>query len=94
MIIYKLNYFTELIGIFFVKIKYACILNIVSNKMIIPELVNSNLNDRKLILQFKKLIEDSSFRQAQIDNINKYIPQIENKLSPFDISAKRISDLI
>ena len=62
--------------------------------MIIPELVNSKLNKDELITNFKKLIEDDSYRSIQINNINNYLHLIENNESPYDISAKRISDLI
>ena len=46
---YKLNYLTELLGNIFVNVKYACLLNIISDKIIIPELVNSNLTEKKLL---------------------------------------------
>ena len=58
LVIYKLNYFTELIARLFIKIKFANILNILwQNKMIIPEITNSNLNPKNIFIkQFKNLI--------------------------------------
>ena len=38
-----MNIFTEIILRIFAYIKYANIINIMANKMIIPEIVNSNL---------------------------------------------------
>ena len=78
----------------FVKIRKACILNIVSNKFIIPEVVNSDLNKNNLLNSFKKLLHDQSYRNDQIKDINNYIAEIESKESPFDISVNRIMDLV
>ena len=47
IVIYKLNFFTEFIASFLVKIKFANILNILENKMIIPEITNSNLKKKR-----------------------------------------------
>ena len=94
IVIYKLNYFTELILKLIIKIKKACILNIVSNKTIIPEVVNSQLNKRNIINNFDKLLNDSDYRNKQINDINKNLPLIENDESPYDISISRILSLI
>ena len=50
-----MNYFTELILKFFVKVKYANIINIMADKMIIPEITNSKLNNNNFLKAFKKL---------------------------------------
>ncbi len=94
IVIYKLNYFTELILKFFVKVKYACLLNIISKKMIIPEIVNSNLNNKKLINTFEDLINNEKLRNEQIDNINNTISKVQSEYSPYDVSVKRILSLI
>ena len=46
IVIYKLNYFTEILIKPFVRVKFANLINIISNQMIIPEVVNSNLNEK------------------------------------------------
>ena len=94
IVIYKLNYTTEILLSFFVNIKNACILNIISKKEIIPEVVNSNLNKKSLIKTFEKLLNDKNFRESQINSINNCLPYIESNSSPYDISAKRILSLI
>ena len=58
LIIYKLNFLTEIIANFFVKVKYANIINIMANNMIIPEIVNSKLNMIKFSELFKKLVHN------------------------------------
>ncbi len=94
LIIYKLNYLTEIILKLFVKVRYACLLNIISNKVIIPEIVNSRLSKKNLLLSFEKLINDNEFRKEQINNVNYFLSKIETNKSPFEISAERIIKLI
>ncbi len=94
IIIYKLNYFSELILKSFVNVKFACILNIVSKKYIIPEVVNSNLTKKNLISKFELLLNNKKSRNKQISDINYYLPSIESNESPYDISAKRILKII
>jgi Lipid A disaccharide synthetase len=73
IVIYKLNLITFFIFSFFVKIKFANILNILNNKMIITEVVNNNLNKKNLLFAFNKLISDNSFRDNQIKNVKESI---------------------
>ena len=66
IVIYKLNLITFFIFSFLIKIRFANILNILNNKMIITEVVNNKLNKKNLIFAFNKLISDQSFRDNQI----------------------------
>ncbi len=94
IVIYKLNFFTECILKLFVKVKNACLLNIISEKVIIPEIVNSNLTKKKLINEFDKLLNNEDLRNKQLDDINAFIPKIQMGESPYDISVKRILSII
>ena len=62
--------------------------------MIIPELVNSKLNKKSLLELFLKLLNEKDFRKEQISNINSYLHLIESDNSPYEISVKRISNLL
>ena len=90
LIIYKLNYFTELIGSFFVKVRYANIINILENKMLIPELTNSSLNKKIFVKKFKDLLENNKCNDDQIRTVRKVIRKIEMPISPCKIAAKEI----
>ena len=94
IVIYKLNYFTEILLKPFVKVKYANLINIISNQMIIPEVVNSNLNKKKLIDSFLNLLNNKKNQERQINLINLYINEIVNDYSPYDVSVNRINKLI
>ena len=87
LIIYKLNYFTELILKQLTTIRYANIINIIENKMIIPEITNSNLNHNNFLNEFSKLIHDDKANKKQIFNINNSLPKIESNISPYKIAS-------
>lgn len=90
LVIYKLNIFTELIAKNFIKVKYANILNIFENKMIIPEITNSKLNEKIFLFEFKKLIEKKKSNIEQIKNINKALKKIDSGAPPYYLAAKQI----
>ncbi len=94
IVIYKLNYFTEILFKPFVRVKYANIINIISNQMIIPEVINSNLNERKLLDSFLNLFNSNQNQQNQIDSINNYIKEIVKDYSPYEVCINQINKLI
>ena len=94
IVIYKLNYLTEKILKIFVSVRNACLINIISNKNIIPEIVNSNLTKKNLISSFNELLNNDKLRSDQIANVNKYLPNILANKSPYEVSVKRITTLI
>ena len=65
IIIYKLNFITFFLFSFLVKIRFANILNILNNKMIITEVVNNNLNKNNLLKAFNQLIHDQSLEKIK-----------------------------
>ena len=94
IVFYKLNFLTYYIFSFLVSIRFANILNILSNKMIIKEVVNRNLNKKNLLEAFDILLNDQNFRDKQISEIRKYLPEIQSATNPYDICEKRITEII
>jgi len=94
IVFYKLNFLTFFIFSFLVSIRFANILNILSNKMIIKEVVNRNLNKKNLLEAFDILLHDQNFRDKQISEIQKYLPEIQSATNPYDICEKRITEII
>ena len=94
IVIYKLNYFTEILFRPFVRVKYANIINIISDQMIIPEIVNSNLNKRKLLDIFLNLFNSKENQEEQINSINIYIKEIVKEFSPYEESVNRINKIV
>ena len=94
LIIYKLNYLTEIIFSLFIRVRYANIINIMANNMIIPELINSKLHSMKFIEDFKKLIHNyENINKKQIIDSEKYLNKLEFNISPGNIAANEIKNL-
>ncbi len=94
IVIYKLNLITFFIFSFLINIRFANILNILNNKMIITEVVNNKLNKKNLLFAFNKLISDQSFRDKQIKNVKESIFEIDSLSNPYEICEKRVIDII
>ena len=90
LIIYKLNIITEFILNFFVKIKFANILNIIENRIIIPEIVNSNLSKKNFLKLFYELLHDSKSNRKQLSDVKRILRKIEQKKPPFSIAFNEI----
>ena len=90
LIIYKLNILTEFIASFLVKVKYANIINILENKMIIPELTNSKLKKKIFIKKFNELIINEKMNHTQMTKVKEIIKKIEMSKPPYEIACERI----
>ena len=94
LVIYKFNIFTSIIGKFFVKVKYANLINVFSNRMIIPELTNFNLTKKKFTNEFELLINNEKRNHEQLFQIKESVKYFENNKSPYDLCVNRIMELI
>ena len=94
LVIYKFNFITSIIGNLLVNVKYANLINIIANKMLIPELTNFNLTNHNFEIEFNSLIKDKKRNSLQIKNIKKYINFFENDESPYGICVNRINNLL
>ena len=90
LIIYKFNILTEFFASFLVKEKFANIINILENKMIIPELTNSKLKKIIFIKKFNDLIINEKLNNIQIIEVNKVISKIQMSKPPIEIACERI----
>ena len=89
-----LNFLTYYIFSLLVSVRFANILNILSNNMIIKEVVNRDLNKENLLNAFDTLLNDKNFRDKQILDVQKYLPEIQSKTNPYDICEERITEII
>tara|TARA_Y100001970_G_scaffold144696_1_gene177692 strand:+ start:11275 stop:12396 length:1122 start_codon:yes stop_codon:yes gene_type:complete len=94
IIIYKLNILTEFIFSFLVKVKYANLLNIIKNEMIIQELVNHKLTRTKLLNTFKYFLFNKTVRSKQLSKIQKTIQLIDTGIDPYKIITNRLKKII
>ena len=94
IVLYKLNFLTFFIFSFLIRIKFANILNILNNKMIIKEIVNKELTKQNLLNAFDTLLFNKNFRDNQISEIKKILFEIQNSNNPYDVCEKRIIEII
>ena len=90
LVIYKLNIFTELILKIFVKVKFANIINIFENKLIIPEITNSALNNISFLRELNQLLFNKELNIKQIKDINNSLKKIQQEKPPFHLASLRI----
>jgi len=94
LVIYKFNFLTSIFAKLIIKVKYANLINIFANKMIIPELINFNLTKSNFEYEFMKLISNNKYRHYQLINVKKYLKYFVNQKSPYIICASRIKKII
>ncbi len=94
IIIYKINFINYLILKLLVKVKYANILNIASNKMIIPELLQSNCNAENIYKNVNFFIENPNEIKKQLTNIELTLDTFMTKNLPSDEVSNYLKKLI
>ena len=87
IIIYKMNFLNFLIVKILVKIKYANILNIAANQMIIPELLQSKCNPREIFKLVSSFLDDQNKIKKQISNTEKVLDGFRTKNLPTELAA-------
>ena len=70
-----------------VKIKYANILNIAAEQMIIPELLQSKCNPKEIYKSVSSFLEDQNKIKKQISNTEKVLESFRTKNLPTDLVA-------
>ena len=85
--IYKLSWMNYFIIKPFVKVKYVNIINIIANKEVVPELIQSNCNSKKIIAKLEDFFKNKSKLKKLIDDYNIVLNELSNK-----DSSKQIAD--
>ena len=88
IIIYKINFINFLIMKFLVKVRFANIINIINNKEIIPELLQSECNPREILKSVKYFLKNPNLAKKQIEDCSRTLDQIRSKTSSSEESAK------
>jgi|TARA_B110000037_G_scaffold192522_1_gene226808 lipid-A-disaccharide synthase len=88
IIIYKINMINYLIMKSLVKVKFANIINIINNKEIIPELLQSECNAKEIYDSVVYFLKNPELMKNQVDNCNKTLNEIRSKsLSSLEASS-------
>ena len=81
IIIYKLSYINFLIFKLLVNVKYANIINIINNKEVIPELLQSECNAKEIYNSVVYMLKNPEIGKKQLDVCNKTLKGIRSKSS-------------
>ncbi len=93
IIVYKANYISYLIGMLLIKVKNIGIVNILLGKTIVPELLQHQVNEKKIIKNVTLILSD----QSKIDFMKKELSKLSSILGEKDsakITAQKITDCI
>ena len=81
IIIYKMNFLNYILVKLLVKIKYANIINIINDKEIIPELIQSECNPKEIYKSVIYFLKNPNLIKQQISDCEKTLNQIRSKTS-------------
>ena len=91
IVIYKLNLLSYLIAKFFVKIKYANIINILEKKEVIPEFLQFKCKPDLILNEFLNLVTNQRYALKQVKAAKKTLLKLKsNNDSPSLNAAKEI----
>jgi len=84
IIIYKINMINYLIMKLLVKVKFANIINIINNKEIIPELLQSECNAKEIYNSVVYLLKNPDLLKLQLDSIQNTLKNIKSETPSTD----------
>ena len=84
IIIYKINFINYLIMRSLVNVKFVNIINIINNKEIIPELLQSECNPQEIFKTVVYFLKHPDLMSKQIDLCKKTLKEIKSKSSSAD----------
>jgi len=88
IIIYKINFINFMIMKFLVKVNFANIINIINNKEIIPELLQSECNSKEIFKSVRYFLKNPNYAKKQVENCSRTLEQIRSKSSSSEEAAK------
>ena len=90
IIIYKMNMINFFIIKLLAKVRYANIFNIIDNSEVIPELIQSNCNHKKIYEVFNSFIENPELRKKQITKFNEILSNMKSHRS----SSENVANIL
>jgi len=94
IIIYKTNFLNFFIIKSLTKIKYANIINIISNSEVIPELLQSRCNSKNIYELFCSFMSDPKLGERQVSKYKEILREIKLDVSPSVKVASLLNDIL
>lgn len=86
IVCYKTSYFSYLIAKLLIKTKYISLVNIILNRLVVKELIQNNLNSKRLKNELELMMKNS-------ERIKNYYSQIRKKLGE-KCASKKVAETI
>ena len=87
IIIYKLSFINFMIFKMLVNVKFANIINIINNREVIPELLQSECNAKEIYNSVRYILKNPSIAKKQLEECNKTLDGIRSKSSSSNETA-------
>ncbi len=94
IIIYKMNFLNFFIVKMLVKIKFANIINIINNKEIIPELIQSECNSKEIYNSVVYFLKNPELMKKQINDYEETLVKIRSKTSSSDEASSVLTNFL
>jgi lipid-A-disaccharide synthase len=89
VVIYKLSPFTYLLGRLLVDVQHISLVNILSDRRVVPELLQQKASPENIIEEIKKLMEGSSYREGMVESFRSIREPFRNLRA-----SKRVAEII
>ena len=91
VVCYKVSWFTWFLAKYLVNVKYSSIVNLIANKEVVPEFLQSEMRPEKIKTKLLELLDDkSSFRNQMLDDFIK----IKGKLGTPGVYLRVASEIL
>ncbi|MDA8158561.1 MAG: lipid-A-disaccharide synthase [Deltaproteobacteria bacterium] len=87
IIVYYLNYLTYILAKILVRIKYAGLINILGNDLIVPELIESKFTPLNVFSEVDKFLKNGEYKKSVLNKISGIISTLDAGVDPFDAAA-------
>ena len=94
IILYKMGFINFLIIKMLIKTKFANIINIAAKKEIIPELIQSNCNPKKIFEYVSKYLDNPEKIDEQVKNTQSILNKFKTNISPSNLAAKSLNKFL
>ena len=94
IIIYKMNLINFFIVKFFVKVKFANLINIINQKEIIPELIQNECNSKEIFRSVVYFLKNPELMKKQIHDVSNTLDEIRSKTSSSAEAAAVVSSYL
>jgi lipid-A-disaccharide synthase len=89
VVFYKLSTLTMFFAKLLVKVKYISLVNLLSGKEVVKELVQKNATSDNLFSELKKILSDNEYKQTMVSNLQKIRDMMGQKTA-----SERVASII